>query len=159
MKIRRHLKGALSPDIIRQTAVQCVSHLISRHPGFRIKDCYISQGVYARIRAARSDNRDLLTKQSGQLPVQDAFYRLSILLYLPAAVACSVIGYRQKYPLLPPERVSACSSILLLRMFCGSFPVHSRTLLCSSRFIHNSVFTHNSTLTAIIAARKSSRIP
>ncbi len=93
--VRRDLLGTQRAYILRQPLVQRQADLIRRHAVLRIKHRDVLKCVYARVRPARADHRDLLAHQAGKGAVQHLLDRHRVLLILPAAVIRPVIRQDQ----------------------------------------------------------------
>ena len=92
MKIRRHLLRLADSDVLWQSSVECIGYFICRNRAVHIEDSNISHGMYARVRAAGADHLNLFPRKIRKASVQDAFYRLSIRLYLPPVIIGPIIG-------------------------------------------------------------------
>ena len=95
-----HFLGLLNADILRQSLIQCIRHLLCRHRANRIKHCDISKSMNTGVGATGTDHFDLLPKQAAQRLVQHRLYGNSVFLQLPAVVIGSVVGNRQTYSFL-----------------------------------------------------------
>ena len=92
MPVCRHLAGINYYDIFREQRIHSIKKPFRWNGRFCIKYSHISSRVNSCIRPARPDHLHCLSGQLRQCRIQFSFYRRPVILYLPAAVICSVIG-------------------------------------------------------------------